>query len=508
MDTHIAAAPAALAPGAGIERRYAAQPDAPAALIHPVVLCGGSGTRLWPLSREARPKQFLPLLSERTMLQETLLRATGTLPEGADFAAPMIICNQEHRFEVSGQAHAVGLGAARLVLEPVGRNSAPAVAVAALLAAERDATAMLWVMPADAMIGATATLHAALARAVRAARLGHLVTFGVTPTGPETGFGYIEHGEPIPGAEGTFAVARFIEKPGASAAQILVESGRHTWNSGMFVATAATLLREFRQHAPDVLAHAAAALEAAAREQGCVQLGPAEFAACPSISLDFAVAEHTSRAAVVPATFSWSDVGSWAAIWDAAAKDARGNAARGDAMFEDADRCLIRSESMLAAVVGLQDVMLVVTDDAVLAVHRERAQEVKRLVETLRSQGRSEARTHRRVNRPWGHYESLALDGRCQVKRIVVEVGQRLSLQKHFHRSEHWVVVRGAALVTRDDAEVLVNENECIYLPLGCVHRLTNVGRIPLTLIEVQVGSYLGEDDIVRIEDQYGRAPA
>jgi mannose-1-phosphate guanylyltransferase/mannose-6-phosphate isomerase len=273
----------------------------------------------------------------------------------------------------------------------------------------------------------------------------------------------------------------------------------------MFVATAATFLREFRLHAPEVLARAEAALGASRREPRCVRLDGAAFALCPSISLDYALAERTSRAAVVPAAFAWSDLGSWAAIWEAADKDANGNAARGDALFEDAERCLVRSEGTLAAVVGLSDVMLVVTDDAVLAVHRDRAQDVKRVVDTLRRQGRAEARTHRRVHRPWGHYESLAQEGRCQVKRIVVEVGQKLSLQKHFHRAEHWVVVRGAAMVTRDADEILVSEGESIYLPLGCVHRLTNVGRIPLTLIEVQLGSYLGEDDIVRIEDQYGR---
>lgn len=500
MDTHQSAASLTL-PGEDGQR------GALASAILPVVLCGGSGTRLWPLSREARPKQFLPLLSEHTMLQETLLRATGTMPDGSLFAAPVVICNQEHRFEVAGQALAVGMDDTTVVLEPEGRNSAPAVAVAALLAAEHDPETMLWVMPADAMIGATAALHATLATAVAAARLGQIATFGIVPTAPETGFGYIELGEKLAGAEGAFTVARFVEKPDAATARALVAGGRHVWNAGMFVATAATFLREFGLHAPEVLARAEAALGASRREPRCVHLDAAAFALCPSISLDYALAERTSRAAVVPAAFAWSDLGSWAAIWEAADKDGHDNAARGDALFVDAERCLVRSEGTLAAVVGLNDVMLVVTDDAVLAVHRDRAQDVKRVVDTLRRQGRPEARTHRRVHRPWGHYESLAQEGRCQVKRIVVEVGQRLSLQKHFHRAEHWVVVRGAAMVTRDAEEILVGEGASIYLPLGCVHRLTNVGRIPLTLIEVQLGSYLGEDDIVRIEDQYGRVP-
>jgi mannose-1-phosphate guanylyltransferase/mannose-6-phosphate isomerase len=475
------------------------------ASVLPVILCGGTGTRLWPVSREGFPKQFWPLISDRSMLHDTALRAVGTLPDDARFSAPLVICNHEHRFLVAAQLDKAGLADRRILLEPVGRNSAPAVAAAAVIAAEQDDQAIMWVMPADAMITDTAALHQSLALAVKAARAGYIVTFGMQPTAPETGFGYIEIDTELDAAPSVFGVARFIEKPPTEAAQRFAVSGRHLWNSGMFVATVATMLQEFETYAPEVLAHVKQAIALGQRDADFVRLDERAFTRCPSISLDYAVAERTRCAAVVPTDFAWSDVGNWGAVWEVSAKDDRGNVLIGDALTEDTDRCLVRTDGRLTAVVGLQDAIIVVTEDAVLAVHRDHAQQVKKIVERLRATGRSEAVAHQRVYRPWGHYESLAMEHRFQVKRIVVDPGQRLSLQKHFHRAEHWVVVRGSALVTRDDEKILVSENESIYLPLGCVHRLDNVGKIPLALIEVQVGSYLGEDDIVRMQDDYGR---
>lgn len=482
-----------------------ARPDSDSLDIIPVILCGGSGTRLWPLSREGLPKQYLPVLSDQTMLQETIRRASGDLPDGTRFGPPIIVCNVEHRFLVGGQVAASGMKKSCIVLEPVGRNSAPAVALAALVAAVQDPDAVLWIMPADAMISDVDALHRSLLVAAQAARLGRIVTFGIRPTGPETGFGYIEAGEALEQVPEAFDVIRFIEKPVAATAAVLAASDRHWWNSGMFVATAGTLLSEFELHAPDVLAHVTESVVRGQQDADFVRPDAVAFASCPSISLDYALAERTSCAAVVPTTFGWSDVGTWAAVWDSSPKDAAGNVLIGDVMVEDAERCLIRSDGQVTAVVGLKDAIVVVTDDAVLALHRDQAQHVKQIVERLKKAGRSEAVAHRRTQRPWGHYESLALEDRFQVKRIVVEPGEKLSLQKHFHRAEHWVVVSGTALVTRDHEQLMVAENESIYLPLGCVHRLENVGKISLVLIEVQVGSYLGEDDIVRIEDQYGR---
>ena len=474
---------------------------AAAAAITPVILSGGSGSRLWPVSRESFPKQLWPLVSDRTMLQDCALRGTGP-----GFAPPLIVCNQEHRFLIAEQMRTAGITDARIVLEPAGRNSAPAIAAAALLVAESDPEAILWMMAADAAIQRTDALHAALGLAAAAARQGRIVTFGMTPHRAETAYGYIEAGPELPDAPGVHALARFVEKPDAATAQALFEGGRHLWNSGMFVFTAATLLAEMERHAPDVLAAVRLAVAGRTRDLDFIRLDAAAFAACPDISLDYAVAERTDRAAVVPASLGWSDVGSWDALWEQSPKDSRGNAAVGDVVLEGSDNCYARSDGILTAVVGLQDTVIVVTEDAVLAIHRDRAQDVKGVVTRLRKAGRHEAVAHNRVYRPWGFYESLIHGDRFQVKRIVVEPGGKLSLQKHFHRAEHWVVVQGIALVTRDADEILVRENESIYLPLGCVHRMENPGRIPLTLIEVQSGSYLGEDDIVRIEDTYGRA--
>ena len=468
--------------------------------VVPVILSGGSGSRLWPISRESFPKQLWPLISDKSLLQQTAQRGVGP-----GFAPPIVVCNQDHRFLVAEQLRDAGIGKARIVLEPVGRNSGPAIAAAAVLLAEDDPQSVMWMMAADAFIADTPALLDALQSAVAAARDGRIVTFGMKATRPETGYGYLEAGPELAGMPGVHALARFIEKPDALTAADMAASGRHMWNSGMFVFTAQTLLEEMALYAPAVLHAVQAAVTARTQDLDFIRLGADAFSAAPSISLDYAVAEHTKRAAVVPADLGWSDVGSWDALWELGAKDADGNVAIGDVLLEGAQNCYARSDGMLSAIVGLTDVVLVTTEDAVIALHRDRAQDVKRIVERLRAAGRHEGVSHNRSYRPWGFYESLIQGDRFQVKRIVVKPGEKLSLQKHFHRAEHWVVVAGSALVTRDAETMLVQENESVYLPLGCVHRLENPGRIPLTLIEVQSGSYLGEDDIVRLEDTYGR---
>ena len=466
--------------------------------ILPVILCGGTGTRLWPLSRESYPKQFWPLASDKTMLAETAARGSG-----AGFLPPMVVCNEAHRFLVAEQLRDKG---ASIVLEPVGRNSAPAIAAAALIAEETAPGAVLWFMAADSAIGDVAALQAALAKAAAAARAGAIVTFGMQPTAPETGYGYIETGEALPGSEGVQRIARFVEKPDAARAAEFFQTGRHLWNSGMFVATAATMLTEMEAHAPEVLKGVRAAVAGATRDGDFVRLEAAAFTATPSISIDYAVMERTQKSAVVPASIGWSDIGSWAALWEVQPKDAAGNATHGPVELVGAKNCYVRSEGILTGVIGLEDVVVVVTDDAVLAMHRDHAQDVKKLVDQLKARGAKEATEHRRAYRPWGHYEGLIMGDRFQVKKIEVRPGAKLSLQKHFHRAEHWVVVSGTAIVQRDGEEIMLRENESVYLPLGCIHRMENPGKIPLTLIEVQSGSYLGEDDIVRFEDTYGRS--
>jgi mannose-1-phosphate guanylyltransferase/mannose-1-phosphate guanylyltransferase/mannose-6-phosphate isomerase len=466
--------------------------------ILPVILCGGTGTRLWPLSRESYPKQFWPLASDKTMLTETAARGSG-----AGFLPPMVVCNEAHRFLVAEQLRDKG---ASIVLEPVGRNSAPAIAAAALLAEGTAPGAVLWFMAADAAIGDVAALQAALAKAAAAAQAGAIVTFGMQPTAPETGYGYIETGEALPGSADVKRIARFVEKPDAARAAEFLKTGRHFWNSGMFVATATTILAELETHAPEVLKGVRAAVAGATRDGDFIRLEAAAFTATPSISIDYAVMERTQKAAVVPASIGWSDIGSWAALWEIQPKDAAGNATHGPVALVDAKNCYIRSEGILTGVIGLEDVVVVVTDDAVLAMHRDHAQDVKKLVDQLKARGAKEATEHRRAYRPWGHYEGLIMGDRFQVKKIEVRPGAKLSLQKHFHRAEHWVVVSGTAIVQRDGEEIMLRENESVYLPLGCIHRMENPGKIPLTLIEVQSGSYLGEDDIVRFEDTYGRS--
>jgi mannose-1-phosphate guanylyltransferase/mannose-6-phosphate isomerase len=471
-----------------------------AAAVIPVLLSGGSGSRLWPVSRASFPKQFWPLVSRRSMIEETLRRGVG---EG--FAPPIVVCNENHRFLVAEELRRAGIAGARIVLEPVGRNSAPAIGAAALLVAERDPDAVLWMMAADAAIADIAALHWALGAAATAARHGRVVTFGMRPTAPETGYGYIERGEPLAGLPGVCHLVRFIEKPDAATAAKFADSGRHLWNSGMFVFTAAVLLDELERHAPALLAALRPAVARRTQDPDFIRLDAEAFAAVPDISLDYAVAEHSSRAAVVPADLGWSDVGSWRTLWELGEKDADGNVAVGDVLLEGASDCYVRSDGVLTAVIGLTDAVVVATADAVLAMHRDRAQEVKRVVERLRADGRHEAVAHNRVRRPWGFYDVLTRDERFGVRRLLLRPGQRLSSQKPLHRAVHWVVVSGTALAARDDEEHVLHEGESLYMPQGSVHRLENPGRTPLVVIEIYTGSHLGEDDTVHPDDADGR---
>ncbi|HYI69293.1 mannose-1-phosphate guanylyltransferase/mannose-1-phosphate guanylyltransferase/mannose-6-phosphate isomerase [Skermanella aerolata] len=469
--------------------------------IHPVLLSGGSGSRLWPISRESYPKQLLPLVGERTMLQDTVRRVVGQR-----FAAPLVICNDEHRFVIAEQLREIAVTPFAIALEPVGRNTAAAAAVAALIITEQDPDALLLLLPADHVIRDGDAFHKAIDAAASAAAAGNLVTFGITPTQPETGYGYIRQGAELTGHGGVFQVDAFVEKPKMETAQDMLAAGGHFWNGGMFLFSAAKLLAEMEKFEPAIVAACRDAISKGSRDLDFFRLDPEAFGRAPSISIDYAVMERTDAAVVVPATIGWTDVGAWSALWDIGAKDEDGNVTIGDVMTEDANNCYIRSEGVLTAVVGLDDVVVVATDDAILVASRDKVQDIKKVVERLKKEGRPEAKIHSRVHRPWGFYQCLHEGERFQVKRLTVKPGATLSLQKHYHRAEHWVVVNGTALVTRDADQVLLRENESIYIPLGAVHRLENPGKVTLNLIEVQSGSYLGEDDIVRLTDTYGRA--
>lgn len=469
--------------------------------IIPVILSGGSGSRLWPVSRRSFPKQFWPLLSDHTLLQDTVLRGVV-----AGVGSPIVVCNEAHRFIIAEQLRDVGITDARIVLEPSARNSAPAITAAALLVAEQNPNAILWIMAADAAIQDQKLLQQALASAIQAASEGYIATFGIKPAKPETGYGYIERGAPFASVPNVFHVSRFLEKPDAAQAANLVKDERFSWNSGMFVAQASVLLREMEIFEPDVFKCVKEAVKDRISDCDFERLAPASFNNSPDISIDYAVAERTKLATVVPSSFGWSDIGSWDALWELTPKDLKGNATFGDVFLDGAKNCYVRSDGIVATVTGVEDLIVVVTEDAVMVSHRDCAQDVKTMVSRLTAAGRPEAINHNRMYRPWGFYESLIQGERFQVKRIHVDPGHKLSLQKHFHRAEHWVVVAGTAIVTRDAEEIMVRENESVYLPLGAVHRLENPGKIPLTLIEVQSGPYLGEDDIVRIEDIYARS--
>ncbi|AOV17555.1 mannose-1-phosphate guanylyltransferase/mannose-6-phosphate isomerase [Acidihalobacter aeolianus] len=467
--------------------------------IVPIVLSGGSGTRLWPLSRHAYPKQFIPLIGELSLFQMTLRRLEG-LP---DLGKPCVVGNDEQRFMVAEQLRMLGVQG-RILLEPVGRNTAPAIAAAALdLTAEDPKTVML-VLPADHLISDTVAFHAAVKAALPAAQEGALVTFGVVPTRPETGYGYIEAGDAI-GTGPARRVARFVEKPDLATAEAYVAGGHHWWNSGMFLFTAEHYLQAMETHAPAILEAVRRAHALAREDLDFLRLDAKAFAASPSDSIDYAVMERTQDAVVVPLDAGWNDVGSWQALWEVGAKDAAGNLLEGDVIALDCRDSYVHADHRLVAVLGLDGVVVAETADAVLVAPRDRVQEVKAVVGHLKHAGREEGVNHRRVMRPWGAYEGISQGDRFQVKRITVKPGERLSLQMHHHRAEHWIVVRGTARVTRGDEVFTLAENESTYIPLGVTHRLENPGRIELEMIEVQSGSYLGEDDIVRFEDSYGR---
>lgn len=470
--------------------------------VYPVILSGGIGSRLWPLSRECWPKQFLDVAaSGRTLVQQTVDRLEGM----ADLQPPLVVCNQAHRFLVAEQLRENPLGTPRILLEPVGRNTAPAIAVAALQALQEAPDAVLAVFPADHLVAQPKALRVALEAGIRAAADGWLVTFGIVPDRPETGYGYIETGEPVADHPQASRVRQFVEKPDQATAKQYLDQGGFFWNSGMFVLRASTYLEALQAHAPEILRACEAAMVQAERDLDFIRLGEDGFAHCPTESIDIAVMEKTDAAVSIPLDAGWNDLGSWATLMDAAEPDPDGNVTFGDVLVEDSSGNYLRAESRLLATVGLKDHVVVETADSVLVAPRNRVQDVKQIVGQLQQAGRNEASEHQQVHRPWGSYESLIVAGRFQVKRIIVNPGCRLSLQQHHHRAEHWVVVRGTAKVVRGEESFLLSEDQSTYIPLGTVHRLENPGMIPLELVEVQSGSYLGEDDITRLEDVYGR---
>ncbi|WP_416898701.1 MAG: mannose-1-phosphate guanylyltransferase/mannose-6-phosphate isomerase [Minwuia sp.] len=470
------------------------------ARVFPVLLSGGSGTRLWPLSRSLYPKQLLPLSGEETMLQATALR----MPADTAFAPPLVICNNDHRFIIAEQLRAIGRDALSIMLEPVGRNTAPAAAAAALFCRRQREDAVIVLLPADHVIRDVPEFRRRLDQAIALADKGHIVTFGIQPTEPHTGYGYILQGAEI--EPEAFHIDQFTEKPDAATATGYIAAGGYSWNSGMFVARAGVLLDEMAAFRPDIVESVTAALDRAEPDLDFLRLDEEAFAACPAQSIDFAVMERTDRAAVIPCAFGWSDIGSWNALWEIADKDADGNATAGDVILKDVKNSYIHTEKTVVAAIGVSDLTVVETSDAVLIAHRDRAQDVKDVVEVLKSSGRQEHESHVRHYRPWGYYEPLDGGPRFQVKRLMVKPGAKLSFQLHHHRAEHWVVVTGTAEVTNGNETRLLSENESTFIPIGTPHRLANPGKVDLEVIEIQSGTYLGEDDIVRLDDPYNRA--
>ncbi len=468
------------------------------AKILPVIMCGGSGTRVWPESRESLPKQFISLIGARSTFQ-----MVAEMLEDGVFETPVVISNHEYRFLVAEQLAEIGREA-RIVLEPVRRDSGPAVAVAAEIAAEAGPETIVAVLAADHVVQDKAGFVALCKQAAEAAALGYIVTLGVRPTAPAIGYGYIKTSEPVTADGAVLKVGGFVEKPDAATAERYIAED-YLWNSGNFFFRADVMQAELQKFAPAIAEAAAEAVAKAKLDLNFLVLDKDAFSRAPKISIDYALMERTDKAAVVPADIGWSDVGNWGAVWELSDHDENGNSMRGQGVVMNASNVLVRSPDHLTTVVGVDNVIVVTTEDAVLVLNRAHGDQVKQLVDLLKGENRSEALHHKRSYRPWGYYQSVDHGARYQVKRIVVKPGQRLSLQKHFHRAEHWIVVKGTAEVTRDGEVVLVHENESIYLPIGCVHRMTNPGRIDLELIEVQTGSYLGEDDIVRLEDIYNR---
>ncbi len=464
----------------------------------PVVLSGGSGSRLWPLSRSLRPKQFLGLTGEQTLFQMTLQRLTGLVNR----LEPIVVANDEHRFLVADQCLQVGVTPKALLLEPVARNTGPAIAVAALAAQQGESDPVLLILPSDHVFSNMPAFKMALRVGELAAEGGAMVTFGIVPTAPETGYGYVKA---ACSGSGALPVQAFVEKPDSNTAQRYLDEGGYFWNSGMFMFKTSVFLNELERHQPAMMDACRKAYEGAKKDLDFIRLDQEAFAASPSDSIDYAVMERTDKAVVVPLDAGWSDVGAWSAVWQVQPQDDAGNGARGDVLLHDANDCYVHADHRLVSLVGVTDLVVVETSDAVLVAHKDKAQDVKRVVETLRARGRTEADLHREVFRPWGTYDSIDNGERYQVKRITVKPGARLSLQMHHHRAEHWVVVKGTAQITIGDEIKLVSENQSVYIPLGVKHCLENPGEVPIELIEIQSGSYLGEDDIVRFDDKYGR---
>lgn len=468
-------------------------------MLFPVIMAGGSGSRLWPLSRQLNPKQFLTLVdAEYSLLQATIQRL-----EGLDAGLPLLICNEQHRFLAAEQLRLLGMDKANILLEPVGRNTAPAIALAAIQACELADDPILLVLAADHLIQDVEAFHASLQTALPLAAKGKLVTFGILPTHAETGYGYLEKGDSV--GEGGFRVNRFVEKPDLERANQYLESGDYFWNSGMFMFRASRYLQELEKFSPDILAACREALSKGEQDMHFTRVDHAAFAACPEDSIDYAVMEKTADAVMVSLDAGWSDIGSWSALWDVGVKSADGNVLKGDVICERTQGSYVHAEHRLVATVGVNDLVIVETKDAVLVAHKDQVQDVKKIVEQLKSDKRHEHANHREVYRPWGVYDCIDQGERYQVKRITVKPGAKLSVQMHHHRAEHWIVVSGVAKVTNGDKTYLVTENQSTYIPIGQVHALENPGKIMLELIEVQSGSYLGEDDIVRFEDRYGR---
>lgn len=473
--------------------------------IVPVILSGGSGTRLWPLSRSLQPKQFIRLLRDQ---QTTLLGSTLTrLREEEGFTPPVILCNSDHRFLVRDELDSAGITAEAIVLEPVARNTAPAIAVAALLAKKNNPNAVIAVMPSDHVVQDVTSFVDAVRRAAEIARQKQLVLLGVTPASPHTGYGYIRRGTKRPGDVEAYDVQAFVEKPNTATAQTYLDDGGYYWNSGIFILHAATFLSELDRYQPEILAAAQKALEAGAHDLGFLRLDADAFAKSPSISIDYAVMERTSAAVVLPLNVGWSDLGSWSSLWDIAERDGNGNSTNADAILHDTQNCYVHSTRALISTIGVRDLVIVDTDDALLVADKSRAQDVSQIVNELKRANRPEHEQHLRNSRPWGFFETLNKGSRFQVKLLHVKPGGRLSMQMHHHRSEHWVVVQGTARVVVDGVEKLVRENESVYITATQWHRLENPGKVPLELIEVQLGTYLGEDDIIRSDDIYNRAP-
>lgn len=471
-------------------------------MILPVIMSGGSGSRLWPLSRALHPKQFLALLNEETLLQDTINRL-----DSERCLDPVIICNNEHRFIVAEQLRANNSSASNIILEPMGRNTAPAIALAAFDAMENGDDPLMLVLAADHVIKDTTSFQQSVLAARAFAKAGKLVTFGVVPDQAQTGYGYIKEGEAVQQDDFSgFAVERFVEKPDAARAQQYLDSGDYLWNSGMFMFKASRFLAELEQFSPQIYGICRAAYANKHQDLDFTRIDEAIFEQCPSDSIDYAVMEHTQDAVVIPMCAGWSDVGSFSSLWDVSAKDENGNVHYGDVISENSCNSYVHASNKLVATVGIDNLVIVETKDALLVADKNKVQDVKAIVERLKAADRSEYKNQREVYRPWGKYDSIDAGGRDHVKRITVKPGEKLSIQKHYHRAEHWIVVSGTASVTNGDKTIMVTENESTYIPIGTIHALENPGKIPLEMIEVQTGSYLGEDDIVRFEDRYGRA--